>query len=303
MAGIPLEDNFTDILGKAQRGLWLADTELARRAGVSVAQVRAAKSGLSADPSAEASAKEEASTKADEIDETVIRKLAAVLNLGADALVASARRTWQPRDPGPLDGFACFTTPFSDMTVNAYLAFDPKTRQAAAFDTGADADPMLQFIRDHHLKLDLILLTHTHTDHVFDLDRLKAATGATAFASDREPLPGADTFADGKVFTVGGLKIETRRTSGHARGGTTFVVNGLARNLAAVGDALFAGSMGGGLVDYDEALRTNRTAIFTLPDETILCPGHGPLTTVGEEKQHNPFFPEFQRPQAAPQRQ
>jgi glyoxylase-like metal-dependent hydrolase (beta-lactamase superfamily II) len=51
--------------------------------------------------------------------------------------------------------------------------------------------------------------------------------------------------------------------------------------------------MGGGLVSYDEALRTNRSSIFTLPDDTIICPGHGPLTTVGEEKLHNPFFPEF----------
>jgi hydroxyacylglutathione hydrolase len=53
--------------------------------------------------------------------------------------------------------------------------------------------------------------------------------------------------------------------------------------------------MGGGLVNYEEALRTNRQSIFTLPDDTILCPGHGPLTTVGEEKQHNPFFPEFRK--------
>jgi glyoxylase-like metal-dependent hydrolase (beta-lactamase superfamily II) len=59
--------------------------------------------------------------------------------------------------------------------------------------------------------------------------------------------------------------------------------------------------MGGGLVNYDEALRTNRAAIFTLPDDTVICPGHGPLTTVGEEKRHNPFFPEFQQPHAAPQ--
>jgi len=68
-----------------------------------------------------------------------------------------------------------------------------------------------------------------------------------------------------------------------------------------VGDALFAGSMGGGLVSYDEALRTNRSGIFTFPDDTIICPGHGPLTTVGEEKQHNPFFPEFQEQQGAQQ--
>ena len=78
-------------------------------------------------------------------------------------------------------------------------------------------------------------------------------------------------------------------------GGTTYVVGGLARPVAVVGDALFAGSMGGGMVDYGEALRTNREGIFTLADETVICPGHGPLSTVGEQKLHNPFFPEFQK--------
>ena len=59
--------------------------------------------------------------------------------------------------------------------------------------------------------------------------------------------------------------------------------------------------MGGGMVSYDEALRTNRESIFTLADETIVAPGHGPLTTVGEEKLHNPFFPEYQQQQEAQQ--
>jgi hydroxyacylglutathione hydrolase len=240
-----------------------------------------------------------------------VRSLASALHLGPDALVASAQRAWQPKEQGAVDGFAMFTTPFGDMTVNAYLVFDPKTRQAvhcegdspraAAFDTGADADSMLQFIHEHKLTLALILLTHTHTDHVFDLDRLKKSTGAEAVVSDREPLPGASPFPDGKTFTLGALTMEARRTSGHARGGTTFVVTGLARRLAIVGDALFAGSMGGGMVNYDEALRTNRASIFTLPDDTIVCPGHGPLTTVGEEKLHNPFFPEFLQQQAGQQ--
>ena len=70
----------------------------------------------------------------------------------------------------------------------------------------------------------------------------------------------------------------------------TYVVNGLSRKLAIVGDAIFAGSMGGGNVSYRDALQTNLDKILTLPDETIICPGHGPKTTVGEEKKHNPFF-------------
>ena len=70
----------------------------------------------------------------------------------------------------------------------------------------------------------------------------------------------------------------------------TFFVTGLARPVAIVGDSIFAGSMGGGNVSYEDALRNNSEKILTLPDETIICPGHGPMTTVGEEKQHNPFF-------------
>ena len=73
----------------------------------------------------------------------------------------------------------------------------------------------------------------------------------------------------------------------------TYVIDGLDRPVAIVGDAIFAGSMGGGMISYEDALRTNREKIMTLPDDTVLCSGHGPLTTVGEEKKNNPFFPEF----------
>ncbi len=70
-------------------------------------------------------------------------------------------------------------------------------------------------------------------------------------------------------------------------------MRGLARPVAIVGDAIFAGSMGGGKVSYADALATNRKEIFSLPDDTIIAPGHGPMTSVGEEKARNPFYPEF----------
>ena len=115
-------------------------------------------------------------------------------------------------------------------------------------------------------------------------------TGAPAFVGDREPIDGAQTFAPGREFHAGKLKIETRLTWGHSPGGITYVVTGLERPVAVVGDAVFAGSMGGGGVSYADALNTNREGIFSLPDQTIICPGHGPMTTVGEERTHNPFF-------------
>ena len=269
-AHIPLEDNFGDILGKAQRGLKLSDTALASKAGVSETALQAIRAG--------------------KLDEPVLRALAKALGLGEDALLVSARQGWYPADAGPIDGLACFTTPYREMTVNSYLVFDPQTRAAAAFDTGADCSEMLDSIKKHGLKLELILITHIHSDHILKLDQLKKTTGASVFVSSREPMAGAEAFEDGREFRVGNLRIETRRTSGHSRGGVSFVVTGLARQLVIVGDAMFAGSMGGGLVSYNDALETNRTGILTLPDDTIICPGHGPLTTVGEEKLNNPFF-------------
>jgi len=109
----------------------------------------------------------------------------------------------------------------------------------------------------------------------------------------REPVAGAERFDVGANFSIGGLKVGTRSTRGHSPAGTTYVIEGLSRPIAIVGDAIFAQSMGGGVISFHDALATNRSEIFTLSDETVVCPGHGPMSSVGEEKAHNPFFPEF----------
>ena len=88
----------------------------------------------------------------------------------------------------------------------------------------------------------------------------------------------------------GRLSLQALHTHGHSVGGVTYIIEGLEQPVAIVGDALFAGSMGGGMVSYQDALRTNREKIMTLHGNTIICPGHGPNTTVKEEKAHNPFF-------------
>jgi glyoxylase-like metal-dependent hydrolase (beta-lactamase superfamily II) len=150
---------------------------------------------------------------------------------------------------------------------------------------------MLEAIAEHQLSVEAILLTHSHGDHVLELDRLKEKTGAPAWIGEKEPLEGAETFAVGRTFRIGNLDVGTRSTWGHSAGGITYVVRGLSRTIAVVGDAIFAGSMGGGAVSYDAAITTNRENILTLPEETVICPGHGPLTTVGEQKRVNPFFP------------
>ncbi|HKP93166.1 MAG TPA: MBL fold metallo-hydrolase, partial [Chthoniobacterales bacterium] len=225
-------------------------------------------------------------------DEDALREIAPILNLSAAGLRKLASGDWNPDDVAAVDGLAQFNTTYGDMTVNAYLAWDPATRDAVAFDTGADCAEMLRRIATEKLTVRLILLTHAHPDHVADLRRLRKETGAPVYISDLEPEEGAEPIAEGKRFKVGSLQIEARLTSGHSPGGITYVVTGLEHPVAIVGDSLFAGSMGGGNVSYQDALRNNREKILTLPDDTIVCPGHGPLTTVGKEKRDNPFFAE-----------
>jgi glyoxylase-like metal-dependent hydrolase (beta-lactamase superfamily II) len=270
---IPLEDNYADILSKARRGLGLDVGTLSTRAGLSAALTDQILGGS--------------------FDEPGVRALAGVLNLHPDRLAAIGRTDYRPAEIALMDGLSQFNTPFEDMTVNSHLVWDPGSKKAVAFDTGADCDGMLDAIDARDLKLELVLLTHSHGDHILELDRLKERTGAQAWINEREPVIGAQSFVVGQKFRVGSLSIETRSTWGHSPGGVTYVVRGLARTVAIVGDAIFAGSMGGGAVSYQDALKTNRENILSLPDETVLCPGHGPLTTVGEQKKVNPFFPEL----------
>ena len=118
------------------------------------------------------------------------------------------------------------------MAVNAYLVWDPATRVAAAFDTGADSREMVRSAKHHKLDVQLILLTHAHPDHVADLPGLREETGADVFTPAREPVPGAEPIEEGKKFRLGNLQIDTRLTWGHSPGGMTYVVTGLARPIA-----------------------------------------------------------------------
>ncbi len=267
---IPLEDTAADILGKAQRGLGISDSQLAERAGVGAEDVRRLRDG--------------------EFDEATMAAVAPVLGLEAAALLKLARNEWIPEEIPPVAGLAQFNTRYGDMTVNAYLVWDPASRDAIAFDTGADCTEMLRRTSREDLNVKLIMLTHAHPDHIADLERLRSETGAIIYISEHEEADGAETIAEGEKFRVGALRIEARLTSGHSAGGITYFVTGLERPIAIVGDSLFAASMGGGAVSYEDAVRNNLEKILTLPDETIVCPGHGPLTTVGQEKRDNPFF-------------
>lgn len=267
---ISLEDSFADVLGKAQRGLDFSDEKLAAAARISISDLHAAQQG--------------------KVDENTLIALAAPLQLNAQALLTLAHGKYYPSGKTEIDGLLQFTTPYGDILVNSYLVWDPAEKIAAAFDTGAESSQMLEAIKRLQLRTAFILLTHTHVDHIADLTKLKNVTNARVAVSRAEAVGNIEAFDEGHRYTLGSLEIETRLTSGHSRGGTTYVIKGLDKPVAIVGDALFAGSMGGANLNFAEALKNNREKILTLPDNTILCPGHGPMTTVADEKKHNPFY-------------
>ncbi len=273
MARLPLEDNFTDVIAKAQRGLKITDEQLATRAEVTPEELAAVKSGMLLDP--------------------VIRRVARHLKLSSSALEDLAHKRHYPVAPVFARGFTMFNTPHEDMTVNNYLVWDARSRSAAVFDTGANVDALIGMIEAESLDVRHIFITHTHEDHIAALPTLAAACPrAEVWAGEREPVdhPGAKAFTENAHFHVGELAIKTLFTWGHSPGMTTFFITGLSWPIAIIGDSLFSCSMGGSATAYADQLRNNHEKIFTLPRNTVLAPGHGPLTTLAFEKQHNPFF-------------
>ncbi len=273
MSSIPLEDNFDDVLGKALRGTGIADGVLEFLTGVPEETIGKLKEG--------------------HFEEEALRRVASPLGLDADTLVERATNSWYP-EPVQIDGLRQFNTVFDDMTVNNYLIWDSASKAAALFDTGTDASKAIATAVELGLEMEQLFLTHTHLDHIIDRAAVEAHNAdLQTYVSALEPAAGATRFQPGDCFTVGSLQISTRLTKGHSPGGITYVIEGLERPVAIAGDALFAQSMGGGMISHQDALATNRSELFTLADHTVVCPGHGPMTSVGEEKAHNPFYPEF----------
>jgi len=269
----PLEDALEDMVGKAQRGLGMSDAELCAKADVMIEDLVDIRNGL--------------------LRETQARRIAGILGLHADSLIAIAKSQWYPEIP-IVPGLRQFRDEKHPMTPNAYMIADANG-DAVIFDTTSDATPMIEMIKKHSLRLGAICLTHTDADHVMALPQLRQAfPEAPIYSPRREPVEDTIEIDPGHEIDVSDLQIVTRATPGHTVGGMTYVVrHGLSVPVAAVGDALFAGSMGGGKYSWAEALSSNRKQLFTLSEETAVLPGHGPMTTIGQEKRHNPFYPEF----------
>ncbi len=216
--------------------------------------------------------------------------------------------------------------PVGMLQCNCHIIGDPKTREAIVIDPGDDAAKILEVIERHHLKVAAIAVTHTHIDHVIGLRRVHEATGAPVYVhgddldlyrmldmqakwlgwKTPQTSPIGQLVREGDVIRWGAYEAQIIHTPGHTPGSICLYMpsdkpeasaaTGSAKRGAGklfAGDTLFAGSIGrtdlwGG--DFAGIIRSLKGKLLELPDETVVYPGHGELTTIGKERATNPFL-------------
>jgi glyoxylase-like metal-dependent hydrolase (beta-lactamase superfamily II) len=198
---------------------------------------------------------------------------------------------------------------------NGFVAGCERTREAVLIDPGDEVGMLLDVVKRQHLTVKYILLTHAHVDHVTGVARAKKEVNAPvclhrddAFLYDAAPQqaelfglhadspPPVDHFYDVKeTLSFGGYDVNVHHTPGHCPGGVCLQIgpSGTPGRDLFVGDTLFAGSIGrtdlpGG--DYDALMRSIKTVLFAFGDDAAVYPGHGPKTTIGQERRTNPFL-------------
>ncbi len=196
-----------------------------------------------------------------------------------------------------------------DLQTNCYILGDEKTKEGVVIDPGGDIDEIERVIQKEDLNIKYIILTHGHADHIAALNELKKKTNAlilihpadsdmlvdpiynlSSFTGEDLICPKADKFLDdGDKVKVGAMELEVLYTPGHSPGGISLFGD----KMIFTGDALFCGGIG--RTDFPGASHTQllnsiKNKILSKPDDTVVHPGHGPETTIGEEKKNNPWI-------------
>lgn len=195
-----------------------------------------------------------------------------------------------------------------EFGTNTYLVWDEKSKAAVLFDMAAPSEEIIKDIKNLDLNLKYLFITHGHGDHIAGIQMIKetfqvklgiheldaemlsnAQKNLSIYWNENVIAPAADLLLkDGDMFQAGDMKIKVIHTPGHTKGGVCFLIN----DILISGDTLFAESIGrtdlpGG--DYQTLLNSIQEKIFNLPGDTVVYPGHGPATTVEDERVGNPF--------------
>ena len=201
--------------------------------------------------------------------------------------------------------------PVGPLQCNCSVIGDDVSREAIVIDPGDDIEAVLAIVRRHNLQVKQIVITHAHIDHVGGAMKIRAATGAPILLNQNDyvllkmldeqaawigmPCPGKveidQSVGQADTVKAGSIVADVMHTPGHTEGSVCLYFP-VEKKLIA-GDTLFAGSIGrtdlpGG--SMQKILRSLQDKVLALPDETIVVPGHGPLTTIGEERESNPFL-------------
>lgn len=280
---VMLEDEFCDIVKKARKGSGQSIGQVAETAHVRKDEWERLEQGTRA-PS-----------------EHEVHAIAKVLALKGEALAAVSVGGWVPQ-PSPEWVASLVVTVLGDIggyEVKGYVLIDPQTKQAVFIDTAYNAEAMLAVLEERHATLTGVCLTHGHMDHAGGLDRILSEWPVPVYLGEGDfpLLPWKPSQAsvvvpkDTQVLAVGDLRVECLATPGHTPGGICYRVQFQGQALCFVGDTLFAGSVGGSnpLSLYADHLASVRGRVLQLDSDTVLLPGHGPPTTVKEERVTNPF--------------
>jgi hydroxyacylglutathione hydrolase len=201
--------------------------------------------------------------------------------------------------------------PVGPLQCNCSIIGDEASHEAMVIDPGDDIDEIVTLLRENKLQVKQIVITHAHIDHVGGAMKLRALTGAPILLNQNDyallkmldvqatwlgmAAPGEvaieSSIADGDSLKTGNLTANVIHTPGHTEGSVCLYFS--AEKLLIAGDTLFARSVGrtdlpGG--SFEKLMRSIHGRVLTLPDDTVVIPGHGAKTTIGEEREENPFL-------------
>ena len=276
---MPLEDDFCDILKKSRMGQGLSVSDVSRMTGFSSSDISAWERG------------ESVQSRED------VLALAMALRLRAEPLVRIAIDKWEPLAQFQLAWVETVHGSVGGYGVHGYIVHDEG--EAVVVDTAYNAPAMIEALAAHKLRLVGICLTHGHADHADGIEHILAHYDVPVYLGPEDVdllgwRPRGDLLAvpmDGQTIAVGRRMIRCVATPGHTPGGMCYQLEDAVYPVCFVGDTLFAGSIGRSnpISLYSAHLDSVRTRLLMLPPNYRLLPGHGPATTVAEERTHNPF--------------